>query len=97
MALERSLDVRCGEICMRDHPVGDAGSICVGLKPSGFLHGVAASDCGLNVDDALHVLEARLSEEIVGEVAMRLDGAVVAEVRIRLGLGKQPVPAEGRI
>jgi hypothetical protein len=97
MALERSLDVRRGEIGTGDDPMGNASAIRLGLKPGGLLHGVATSDRGFDVDDPLDVVEAGLGQEVVGEITTRLDGAVVAEVRIGLGLRQQPVPAQRRM
>ena len=74
----------------------DAEAVGERLQPLGLVDRVAAPGRGLDMNDPLDVMEARLRDEVVRPVAQRLDRAVIVEHDV-LALGLEPVVAQRRM
>ena len=96
MAVDDLGSVRLGEMDLADDAVGMPEPVGEGLEPAGLLDGVLGPEGGLDVDRLLEVLEARLTDEVVGPVALRLDGPDVAEDRMG-EVGQEPDVLQVRV
>ena len=88
--------VRLGEVDLADDAVRMPEPVGERLEPLRLLDRVLGPERGLDVDGLGDVLEARLADEVVGPVALRLDGPDVAEHRMR-ELGQEPDVLQVRV
>ncbi len=84
------------QVDLADDAVGMTQSVRERLEPTRLLHRVIDAQRGLDVDRLAESGEARLTDEVIGPVALRLDGADVSHDRVH-ELRLQPRVPQARI